>query len=278
MPELPEVQTTVNGLQKIINKKIYNIEVYTIKLRYIVPKKITYLVKNKKIIRIFRIAKYIIFQLSNDISLVFHLGMSGRIKLFKFINYKTTKHDHIKLNISNHNIVVFNDPRKFGFVDISKTSDLFRKKYFLKLGLDPFNKGFNKRYLSNKFVKSRSSIKQLLLNQNLVSGIGNIYACEILYDAKISPFFPGNKLNDHMIDRLIKSIKKILNKAIKSGGSTLKDYLSADGVVGNFQNKFKVYNRENEKIMGNDIKRIKQNGRSTFYCPYIQKSKYNPKL
>ena len=119
MPELPEVQTTVNGLQKIINKKIYNIEVYTIKLRYIVPKKITYLVKNKKIIRIFRIAKYIIFQLSNDISLVFHLGMSGRIKLFKFINYKTTKHDHIKLNISNHNIVVFNDPRKFGFVDFS---------------------------------------------------------------------------------------------------------------------------------------------------------------
>ena len=124
--------------------------------------------------------------------------------------------------------------------------------------------------LSN-FKKSKSSIKQLLLNQRIISGIGNIYACEILYEARISPLISGFQLNVGMIEKLIVSIRKILNKAILSGGTTIRNYVSIDGTLGNFQTKFKVYNRENEKILNHRIKRIKQSGRSTFYCPNIQK-------
>ena len=128
----------------------------------------------------------------------------------------------------------------------------------------------------NKFYKSKTSIKQILLNQNIICGIGNIYACEILFDARISPFMPANKLNDSMVNEPIKSIRKILKKAIISGGSSLRNYVSADGILGNFQNNFKVYNQEGKKIYSFKIRRIKQNGRSTFYCPKLQKSNYNP--
>ena len=186
------------------------------------------------------------------------------------------KHDHILINLNNENILVFNDQRKFGFIDFSMTSKLKNKKYFSKLGLDPFEKKFNKEYLLNKFNKSKSSIKQLLLDQKIITGIGNIYACEILYEAKISPFMPGNQLDACMIERLIKSIRKVLKKAILFGGTTLKNYISTDGTLGNFQNKFKVYNKEDKKISKYKIVRIKQCGRSTFFCPGLQKSKFNP--
>ena len=179
----------------------------------------------------------------------------------------------ILIYLSNKNTLVFNDPRKFGFIDYSMTSKLKNKKYFLKLGLDPFERKLNMGYLFSRFKNSKSSIKQLLLNQKIITGIGNIYACEILYDAKISPFILGNLLNVHMIERLIKSMRKILKKAISSGGTTLRDYISTDGTLGNFQTKFKVYNKEGKKILKFSIKRVKQCGRSTFFCPGIQKNK-----
>ena len=276
MPELPEVQTTVDGLQLIIKKHIVSIKINTIKLRYLVPKNINKAVNKRKILKIYRVAKYIMIDLSNNITLFFHLGMSGRIKLLKIINYRKKKHDHILINLSNKSILVFNDPRKFGFIDIARTSELRKKKFFLKLGLDPFENTLNKEYLLTKFKNSKSSIKQLLLNQGIIAGIGNIYACEILFDAKISPFMPGKDLNAAKISRLIRSTKKILQNAIVSGGTSLKDYVSVDGALGNFQNKFKVYNKEGERISKFKIKRIKQSGRSTFFCPGLQKSKFNP--
>ena len=276
MPELPEVQTTVNGLQLIINKHIVSIKINTIKLRYLVPKNINKAVDKRKILKIYRVAKYIMIDLSNNITLFFHLGMSGRIKLLKIINYRKKKHDHILINLSNNNILVFNDPRKFGFIDVAYTKELRKNKFFLKLGLDPFENTLNKDYLLTKFNNSKSSIKQLLLNQGIITGIGNIYACEILFDAKISPFIPGKDLNDAKVSRLIRSIKKILQNAIVSGGTSLRDYVSVAGTLGNFQNKFKVYNKEGERISRFKIKRIKQCGRSTFFCPGLQKSKFNP--
>ena len=276
MPELPEVQTTVKGLQLIIKKHISSFQINTTKLRYLIPKNITNLANNRKILKIYRIAKYIMIDLSNNITLFFHLGMSGRIKLLKIINYRKKKHDHILINLSNNNILVFNDPRKFGFIDVVYTKELRKNKFFLKLGLDPFENTLNKDYLLTKFNNSKSSIKQLLLNQGIITGIGNIYACEILFDAKISPFMPGKDLNDAKVSRLIRSIKKILQKAIVSGGTSLRDYVSVDGTLGNFQNKFKVYNKEGERISRFKIKRIKQCGRSTFFCPGLQKSKFNP--
>ena len=273
MPELPEIQTTVSGLQLIINKHITNIKINTKKLRYLVPKKINKISKNRKIIKVYRIAKYILLELSGNVTLIFHLGMSGRIRLLKINDYKVIKHDHILIYFNQKNVLVFNDTRKFGFFDYSKSFNLKNKRYLLKLGLDPFDKKLNKDYLLSNFKNSKSSIKQLLLNQRIISGIGNIYACEILYDARISPLILGYQLNVLMIERLIISIRKILNKAILSGGTTIKNYVSTDGTLGNFQTKFKVYNRENKKISNHKIKRIKQSGRSTFYCPNLQKNR-----
>ena len=273
MPELPEIQTTVSGLQLIINKHITNIKINTKKLRYLVPKKIIKISINRKIIKVYRIAKYVLLELSGNVTLIFHLGMSGRIRLLTINDYKVIKHDHILIYLNQKSVLVFNDPRKFGFIDYSKSSNLKNKKYLVKLGLDPFDKKLNKDYLLSNFKNSKSSIKQLLLNQRIISGIGNIYACEILYDARISPLILGCQLNIGMIEKLLISIRKILDKAILSGGTTIRNYESIDGTLGNFQTKFKVYNRENKKILNHRIKRIKQSGRSTFYCPNIQKNR-----
>tara|TARA_Y100000294_G_scaffold112_1_gene88 strand:+ start:937 stop:1476 length:540 start_codon:yes stop_codon:yes gene_type:complete len=167
-------------------------------------------------------------------------------------------------------ILIFNDARKFGFIDLLKTKEIFKINYISRLGLDALDRKLNERYLRKKTYKSIVPIKQILLNQGIIAGIGNIYANEILYDAKISPFTQGCSLTILEIKKIIKSIKKILRIAIHSGGSTLKDYILVDGTAGNFQNNFKVYNRGGQKILGYEIKRIMQYGRPTFYCPDIQ--------
>ena len=195
--------------------------------------------------------------------------MSGRLKILKQPKFIKKKHDHFIL-ITEKYIFIFNDARKFGFIDLLKTKEIFKIHYISRLGLDALDRKLNDRYLKKKIYESIVPIKQILMNQEIIAGIGNIYANEILYDAKISPFTKGYSLTTLEIKKIIKSIKKILKKAINSGGSTLKDYISVDGTAGNFQNDFKVYNREGQKILGYEIKRILQYGRSTFYCPDIQ--------
>ena len=269
MPELPEVQTTVQGLQILVNNEITKIKIYSTKLRYNIPKNIPKALKHNKIIKIYRVGKYIIVNLKGNNSLIFHLGMSGRLRIIKSSKFVRKKHDHFIL-ITKKNILIFNDVRKFGFIDLLKTKEIYKKYYILQLGMDALDKNLNVEYLQSKISKSIVPIKQILLNQRIIAGIGNIYANEILYDAKISPFVKGCSLNLIKIKRIIISIKKILKKAINSGGSTLKDYVSADGTLGNFQNKFKVYNREGKKILGRKIRRKIQYGRSTFYCPEVQ--------
>ncbi len=270
MPELPEVQTTIIGLQSLLNKEITNIILYSRKLRYLIPKNITNILKNTQILKISRIGKYIICELNNNYSLIFHLGMSGRFQISKLDDYIPSKHDHILIFFDNKKILSYNDPRKFGFVDLSGSKEVCHKTYIAKLGLDPFDKKLTNNYLFNKIKFSRVPIKQILLNQKIIAGIGNIYANEILYDAKISPFIQGSCLDVDSIKILIKSIRKILKQAIKLGGTSIKNYISTDGTLGNFQNKFKVYNKENQNISGFKIKRVIQYGRSTFYCPDIQ--------
>ena len=232
MPELPEVQTTVQGLQLLVNKKITEIKIFSIKLRYFVPKNISKLLKNKKILDIYRIGKCIIFDFENKHSLIFHLGMSGRLKILDSSSYSKIKHDHILIYLKK-NILIFNDPRKFGFVDTLKTNEIYKKKYIASLGIDALSKNLNSNYLQEKICKSIVPIKQILLSQNIISGIGNIYASEILFDAKISPFTQGRNLKENQLNRIIKSIRKILKKAIKFGGSTLMNYSSTDGTLGN---------------------------------------------
>ena len=210
----------------------------------------------------------ILFETHNN-SLIFHLGMSGRLRIVKSSKFARKKHDHFIL-ITRKNILIFNDARKFGFIDLLKTKEIYKKNYITRLGIDALDKKLNMKYLQSKISKSIVPIKQILLNQRIIAGIGNIYANEILFDAKISPFIKGCSLNLIKIEKIIKSIKKILRKAINSGGSTLKDYVSVDGTLGNFQNKFKVYNLEGKKMLGGKIRRKIQYGRSTFYCPEVQ--------
>ena len=167
---------------------------------------------------------------------------------------------------------MFNDARRFGFIDFGKISDIYNRKYIINLGIDALDKNLTGSYLFKKISKTSVQIKQVLLDQRVLSGIGNIYASEILFNAKISPLMEGKNLNIEECNQLVISTKRILKKAIKSGGSTLRDYVSTDGTLGNFQKNFKVYNKEGYKILGGLIIKIVQYGRSTYYCPKIQKN------
>ena len=272
MPELPEVETTIKGLKPIIRSTIINIKINTPKLRFIIPKNISLLTK-VKIIDIKRKGKFIIFLLSNNHSIILHLGMSGRLRLFEINKFKQKKHDHLVLRTNQDHLLVFNDARRFGFVDYGKTKNMFEKKYILRLGVDALAKNLNAKYLFSKISNTMVPIKQILLNQQIIAGIGNIYASEILFNARISPLTEGKDLRLNDCKKIIISTKIILKKAIKYGGSTLRDYVSVDGTLGNFQSNFQVYNQEGNKIFGKNIKKIVQYGRSTYYCPQLQKIK-----
>ena len=269
MPELPEVETTVKGLSVILYQKISNVKIHTSKLRFKIPNNIINILRNSKISNLRRIAKFIIIDLDTDYSLVIHLGMSGRLKTVDK-NYKRIKHDHFVVYFSCKSILVYHDPRKFGFIDIAKTKDLQKQKYIFSLGVDALSPNLTAQMIFEKISKSEVPIKQILLNQKLIAGIGNIYASEILFDSKISPLTLGKDLEISLIMKLIKSIRKILKKAIKYGGSSIRDYRSTDGTLGNFQSNFKVYNKEGKKIGDDKVKKIVQYGRSTFYCPKLQ--------
>ena len=272
MPELPEVETTVNGLSVMLSQKISNVKIHTTKLRFKIPNNISNILRNSKISNLRRIAKYIIIDLDIEYSLIIHLGMSGRLKTASS-TYKRIKHDHFILYFLSKKILIYNDPRKFGFIDIVKTKDLQKQKHIKILGIDALSSKLTAQMIFKKISKSEVPIKQILLNQKLIAGIGNIYASEILFDAKISPLTLGKDLEISLIMKLIKSIRKILKKAIKYGGSSIRDYRSTDGTLGNFQSNFKVYNKEGKKIGGDEVKKIVQYGRSTFYCPKLQNNK-----
>jgi formamidopyrimidine-DNA glycosylase len=269
MPELPEVETTVKGLNILKNKKVINVDIYVKKLRYLVPHLGLKNIIDYKIKGLRRISKYVIIDFSNFKSVIIHLGMSGRLKIVKS-KLSLNKHDHLVFKFNNCKLI-FNDPRRFGFVDIVNSHKISNISYIKKLGIDALDKTLSEDYLFNKFKNSQVMIKQLLLNQFIVAGIGNIYACEILYDAKISPLRKGSSLKRSHIGTILKSIRKILRKAIKYGGSSINDYASPDGILGNFQKNFKVYGRAGHTIKGFEIKKVVLHGRSTFFCPDIQK-------
>ena len=271
MPELPEVETTIRGLQPIVNSTIVNIKIHTPKLRFFIPKNILRIKRGIKIKSIKRQGKFILFHLNNNHTIIIHLGMSGRLRLFNTIKFQRKKHDHFILRTNKDHCVVFNDSRRFGFLDYGATDVIYAKKYIFNLGEDALESTLSDKYLFAKISKSLVPIKQILLDQTIIAGIGNIYASEILFNAKISPLEKGKDLSLKECKQLIISTRKILKKAINAGGSTLRDYVSTDGTVGNFQSDFKVYNKAGLKISGKTIIKIVQYGRSTYYCPSLQK-------
>lgn len=270
MPELPEVETTVRGLSEVLmGEKIIDVKVRRVSLRRPIPSDIQERLKGSTIISLSRRAKYGIIVNNRDDALIFHLGMSGRWKINPE-NFE--KHDHFVLQTKNNFIVSLYDPRRFGSLDLVKKNQLLEWSYFRNLGPEPLTGNFNPEYLQKKLFSSSAPIKKILLDQKVVAGIGNIYACEALHQAKIHPQRPSKNLNFDEITSLVFSIKNILQKAIAEGGSTLKDYARPNGELGYFSNKFKVYGKEGEQCKcGHTIERYTLGGRSTFLCSSCQK-------
>ena len=286
MPELPEVEIVRQSLNKIIKGKIIKkVLVRNRNLRFKVPQNFERTLKNQKIIKVNRFSKYLILFLSNNVCLI-HLGMSGTIHLIhkkkKRLMTNTSfyqsailpkKHNHIEIFFDNFRLV-YNDPRRFGYFQIIENPKMLDTK-LKKLGPEPFNIRFNLDYLYSFLKNKEKNIKNFLLDQNFISGIGNIYASEILYLSKIKPDKKGKKLSKSDLRKILINSKKVLSKAIRKGGSSIRDFRSISGIKGGYQNEFKVYQRE-----GSDCKRLSCKGiiqkknisnRSTFFCNYCQK-------
>ena len=287
MPELPEVEIVKRSLnQKIQQKKIKKVIIKNRNLRFKIPIKFEELLKNKTIKKVTRFSKYLILNFSDGSFCLIHLGMSGTIHLIKkntSIKYTNTsyystpslpkKHNHVEIQFKDLKII-YNDPRRFGFFKFVNNSEDLSKR-FNHLGPEPFFKTFNLKYLSNYFLNKRKDIKSFMLDQRFVSGIGNIYASEILFLCKINPKTYAMKLSKKDCKKIILFSKKVLHKAIKKGGSSISDFKNISGKRGNFQKEFKVYQRENlncskTKCSGK-IKKIIISNRSTFFCNICQK-------
>ena len=279
MPELPEVETIKNALVKAIKgAKILNTEVFCRKFRVQIPDGFEQQTKNCTINDIKRIAKYIVVDLDNGRSLIWHLGMSGKIKICESIPDNLQKHDHVVFH-TDKGIIIFNDARRFGMLDITESAKLNAYPAFRKIGIDPFDKNLTSAFLISELKNKKVPIKIALLDQSIINGIGNIYASEALYLSGISPLRESCNLSPSDCESLIKAIREVLDKAIKAGGSTLKDYAKPDGSTGYFQHQHCVYDKTGHpcpncicninKTKG--IKKIVQAGRSTFYCQTLQK-------
>jgi len=287
MPELPEIEIVRKSLaKKIEQKKIKNVIIKNRNLRFKIPPKFEELLQNKIIKKVTRFSKYLILNFSDGSFCLIHLGMSGTIHLIeknnlnKFTNtsfYNSSslpkKHNHVEINFKDLK-VIYNDPRRFGFLKfINNKQELINK--FSHLGPEPFFKNFNLKYLLKYFFNKKKDIKSFLIDQKFVSGIGNIYASEILFLSKISPTTYAMKLSKEECKKIITFSKSVLNKAIQKGGSSIRDFKNTSGENGNFQKEFKVYQRENLNCSRNKctgkIKKIFISNRSTFFCNTCQK-------
>ena len=283
MPELPEVETVCSGLRPAMEGNIINkLELRRNDLRWPFPKDIADRTNGKRVIGVRRRAKYILIDLSSDQTIIIHLGMSGRILIDTtnsgIFNYNSNifeKHDHVILYMQNGTLIIFNDARRFGAMDMAPTKTLDTHWLLKRLGPEPLGNGLNAEYLANRFKNKNTAIKTTLLDQLIVAGLGNIYVCEILFRSGVSPQKNTNKLEMKEIERLVKFTRSVLIEAIEAGGSSLKDHRQTTGELGYFQHSFSVYGREGEKCVNDNcqtiIKRVIQSGRSTFYCSKCQR-------
>ena len=277
MPELPEVETVCLALSKILNNsKVSNIKIFRKDLRWTIKDNLELDLKEKILKKPFRRGKYILIPTSKEHILLFHLGMSGTIKILSR-EYKVIKHDHVKINIetedNNYFTIVYNDPRRFGYIDffhVSKIKDHFLLK---KLGVEPLEKDFTIEYLQKKIYNKSKCVKNFLMDQSIIAGIGNIYASEILYKANISPLRTVDKLNKEHLKSIIVATKFILKKSINAGGTSIRNHLQPDGKLGYFVQKLNVYGKNKSKCKkcNNVIVLININNRSTYYCSNCQR-------
>ena len=282
MPELPEVETVRRGLLPVMEGRVIErADVNRPDLRWPFPVDMAARLTGARVERLWRRSKYILADLNRGETLIIHLGMSGRMQVSGvpiggfFHNHPApAKHDHVVLHMEGGGRVTFNDPRRFGAMDLTATQAVDRHKLLHTLGPEPFGNGFDEGTLSQALQRRTAPIKAVLLDQRVVAGLGNIYVCEVLFRAKIAPDAPANTLPARAAGRLVPTIRDVLAEAIAAGGSSLRDHRQADGALGYFQHSFKVYGRAGQACVTNGchdhIARAVQSGRSTFYCPTCQ--------
>src|ERR1700761_6625210 len=293
MPELPEVETVRRGLQPAMEgAKIIKAEARRKDLRFPFQKDFTARLDGQTVAGLGRRAKYLMADLASGDVLLMHLGMSGSFRVieddakrtpgqFHHSRNEDRAHDHVVFHMSSGAEIVFNDPRRFGYMKVIARRSLDEEPLLQGLGPEPLGNEFDAKMLARSCANKKTSLKAALLDQRVVAGLGNIYVCEALYRAQLSPkrmastIVGRNGAPNDRAERLVDGIKAVLHEAIKDGGSSLRDHRLTDGDLGMFQHNFRVYDREGEPCRTpgcpGTVKRIVQNGRSTFYCPVCQK-------
>lgn len=271
MPELPEVETCVQGLKTHLeNQVIESITVREPRLRWPIPASFADTMRNQLIHTVRRRAKYIILDL--DVGhIIIHLGMSGSVRVLTPALTADT-HDHVDIILKSNHMIRYNDPRRFGCI-LHVNEPLSEHKLFSQLGPEPLEKSFNARYLVGKCKNRKAAIKNIIMHNHIVVGVGNIYASEALFLSKIPPYMPAGLLSESQASRLVKHIKSVLKQAIRKGGTTLRDFVNTSGKPGYFQQSLYVYARENKacRVCETQLNLIKLGGRSSVYCPHCQR-------
>jgi formamidopyrimidine-DNA glycosylase len=292
MPELPEVETVRRGLMPaMLGARVDKVELRRADIRFPFPEAFAKRLTGRRIVGLSRRAKYLLFQLDSGETVIVHLGMSGSFRMektasstpgkFHYGRSKDRKHDHVVLALDNGWTVTYNDPRRFGFMDLGSTEELAEHPRLRGLGMEPLSPEFEAHRLAKLFAGAQTPLKAGLLDQKRIAGLGNIYVCEALFRARLAPWRPANILADargvptQAAAAVAKAIRDVLEEAIEAGGSTLRDHRQANGELGYFQHVFKVYDREGspcarERCRGTVV-RIVQSGRSTFYCSKCQR-------
>ncbi|MBT7399002.1 MAG: bifunctional DNA-formamidopyrimidine glycosylase/DNA-(apurinic or apyrimidinic site) lyase [Hellea sp.] len=278
MPELPEVETVKRGLEPVMQGfKFERVTLNRLNLRFPFDKNFISRIQGKTLTSLIRRGKFLKATLSSNDVLYMHLGMSGRFSIdndltavYNSNNSTNPKHNHVIFEMSNGVVVTYNDPRRFGFMELIAPGEPSRLD---KMGPEPLDNMFNAPYLFNKLSGKKSAIKSALLDQSIIGGLGNIYVCEAIFKAKISPKRLAGSLTIKETEILVNEIKGVIKKAIEAGGSSLKDFASVDGNLGYFQHSFEVYGQEKKPcvVCETPIERIIQSGRSSFYCKACQK-------
>lgn len=270
MPELPEVETTVRGLARVLEgRTITRVEARRANLRRPFPVDLAQALTGARVTGLSRRAKYGLIHTDRDRTMVFHLGMSGR---WRIDPQEIGKHDHLIIDTSDAQTLALNDARRFGSVDLVDTARLDAWPVFAALGPEPLGAGLTAKHLADAFEGRIAAVKLLLLDQRIVAGLGNIYVCEALNRAKIHPEREGGTVSRAALARLVPEIRAVLNEAIAAGGSSLRDYIRPDGELGYFAKDWRVYGREGEACgCGGIVTRVAQGGRSSFFCAKCQK-------
>ena len=268
MPELPEVETTVRGLARVLDgRRLVRIEPRRPDLRRALPVDLGQRLTGALVTGLGRRAKYGTISTDRGDTLVFHLGMSGR---WRIDPAELDKHDHFLMETDQGHRLALNDARRFGSLDLVRTAELDDWPAFSALGPEPLD--LDARDLKRRLAGRSAAIKLLLLDQRIVAGLGNIYVCEALYRARIHPTRAGGSISLPRLEKLVVAIKEVIAEAIEAGGSTLRDYAAPDGELGYFSKSFAVYDRGGKPCgCGGLVRRIVQGGRSTFYCPTCQR-------